>query len=48
MGVCTDKIKGVFNGYSGVLYVVLSVLGLNIVAMALVQDALNSYANGRN
>jgi hypothetical protein len=41
MGVCTDKIKGTSNGNTGILYVVLAFLGLNIVNMALTQDAIN-------
>ena len=42
MGVCTDKMKDVSNGYSAILYVVVALLGLNFVNIALVQDAINN------
>lgn len=41
MGVCTDKIKGTPNGNTGILYIVLSLIGFGIVNYALIQDAIN-------
>lgn len=46
MGVCTDKLKGNSNGYSGILYILLMALGLGIVNYALIQDAINNSVNG--
>jgi len=42
MGACIDKMKGVSNGNTGILYVVIALLGLNIVNMALIQDSINN------
>lgn len=42
MGVCTDKMKGVQNGNTGILYIILAFVGLSIVNMALTQDAINN------
>ena len=47
MGACTDKMKGVQNGNSGIIYIVLTLFGLSIVNMALTQDAINNKVNGR-
>lgn len=46
MGTCIDKIKGNQNGNTGILYIILSLVGLNIVGMVLMQDALNNKING--
>lgn len=45
MGVCSDKMKGNPNGNTGILYVVIALLGLSIVDLALTQDAINSKVN---
>lgn len=42
MGACVDKIKGNQNGITGLLYVVLSLLGLSIVNYVISQDAINN------
>ena len=47
MGVCTDKMKNSPNGNTGILYIILTLFGLNIVGMALTQDAINNKVNGR-
>ena len=42
MGTCVDKMKGNQNGITGLLYVVLSLLGLSIVNYVISQDAINN------
>ena len=43
LGEKVDAIKGNPGGSSNVLFVVLEVFGLNIVNLALAQDAVNKY-----
>ena len=45
MGVCVDKMKTGQSGNTGILYIILGFLGLGIVNMALVQDAINNKVN---
>ena len=45
MGECVDKMKDVQNGYTSILYLVLAILGLNVVDVALIQDAINNKIN---
>lgn len=41
MGKCVDKTRGGVESSTGILYIVLAVLGLGIVNYALIQDAIN-------
>ena len=45
MGEGVDSIKGK-RGDTGILYLILSFIGLGIIPMALVQDAINDKAEG--
>lgn len=45
MGVCVDKMKTGESGNTGILYIILGFLGLGIVNIALVQDAINNKVN---
>ena len=46
MGNCSDEIRGSWNGgNNGILYLILAVLGLNIVDMALLQGDINNKVN---
>ena len=42
--VKAERGTGAANSYSGIIYLVLAVLGLGIVSYALMQDALNNLA----
>ena len=41
MGNCVDKIKNMPDGNNGILYIILSFLGLGLVNLCLIQSAIN-------
>lgn len=41
MGVCTDKMRGNEYGYNGILFIIISAIGLGIVNYVLIQNAIN-------
>ena len=46
MGRFLDQAKGQPNGYSGLVYMVLSIFGLDIISLALMQSELNCFETG--
>lgn len=48
MGQLLDEAKGTPGAYSGILYLVLSIFGLDIIALALMQSELNCFTTGFN
>lgn len=46
MGQFLDEAKGYPGGSSGILYMVLSIFGLDIIALALMQSELNRFTTG--
>lgn len=48
MGQFLDAAKGVPGGNSGLVYLLLSIFGLDIIAWALMQSELNCFTTGSN